>query len=95
MSSEDEFIYVVEGELVLIGDDGEETLATGTCAGFPGRTGERPSSRQSVRFSGKLYRDRHPLAERALALPGRRSGSDVKSPADVRFTHRDGEPYET
>ena len=32
---QDEFIHVVEGELVLISDDGEVTLGAGLCAGFP------------------------------------------------------------
>lgn len=35
-SHEDELIYVLEGELVLITDDGEENLTAGMCAGFPG-----------------------------------------------------------
>lgn len=34
-SHEDEFVYVLEGELVLITDDGEQTLGPGMCAGFP------------------------------------------------------------
>ena len=33
-SAEDEFMYVVQGELVLITDEGEETLRPGDCAGF-------------------------------------------------------------
>ena len=32
--AEDEFIYVVQGELVLVTDAGEEILHTGDCAGF-------------------------------------------------------------
>ncbi|MBA3501526.1 MAG: cupin domain-containing protein [Deltaproteobacteria bacterium] len=36
---EDEFVYVVEGEVVLVTDGGEEVLHAGTCAGFP--AGER------------------------------------------------------
>ena len=36
---EDEFVYVVSGELVLIDDDGETAMAAGDCAGFKG--GER------------------------------------------------------
>ena len=32
---EDEFVYVVEGELVLVTDAGEQTLAAGMAAGFP------------------------------------------------------------
>lgn len=31
---EDEFVYVVEGELTLVTDAGEETLRAGDCAGF-------------------------------------------------------------
>jgi uncharacterized cupin superfamily protein len=33
-SHEDEFIYIVEGEVVLVTDAGEETLRVGDCAGF-------------------------------------------------------------
>jgi uncharacterized cupin superfamily protein len=32
---EDEFIYVLSGEVVLCTDAGEQTLTAGTCAGFP------------------------------------------------------------
>jgi uncharacterized cupin superfamily protein len=31
---EDEFVYVIEGEVVLVTDAGEETLRAGDCAGF-------------------------------------------------------------
>ncbi len=34
-TNEDEFVYVVEGELVLVDDDGEHVLTKGMCAGFP------------------------------------------------------------
>jgi uncharacterized cupin superfamily protein len=33
-SAEDEFIYILEGELVLVTDSGEEVLRPGDCAGF-------------------------------------------------------------
>lgn len=33
-SAEDEFVYVLEGEVVLVTDSGEETLRPGDCAGF-------------------------------------------------------------
>jgi len=32
---EDEFIYVLEGEVMLVTDAGEQTLAAGLCAGYP------------------------------------------------------------
>src|SRR5690606_1964700 len=34
-AAEDEFIYVLEGEVVLVTDHGEETLHAGDCSGFP------------------------------------------------------------
>jgi uncharacterized cupin superfamily protein len=35
---EDELIYVIDGELVLITDEGEQTMTAGSVAGFPART---------------------------------------------------------
>jgi len=32
---EDEFVFIVSGEVVLVTDAGEETLRAGDCAGFP------------------------------------------------------------
>ena len=32
---EDEFVFVLEGEVVLRTDEGEQTLVAGMCAGFP------------------------------------------------------------
>ncbi|MHA1109392.1 MAG: cupin domain-containing protein, partial [Alphaproteobacteria bacterium] len=34
-SRQDEFIYIIEGEPVLVTDDGETILGPGMCAGFP------------------------------------------------------------
>jgi uncharacterized cupin superfamily protein len=37
---EDEFVYVLDGEVVLITDGGEQTLRTGDCAGYPAGSGD-------------------------------------------------------
>lgn len=34
-SAEDEFVWVLEGEVILIDDDGEHVLRAGDCAAFP------------------------------------------------------------
>jgi uncharacterized cupin superfamily protein len=39
-SHEDEFVYVLEGELVLIEDGGETPLKAGDCAAFPKGSGD-------------------------------------------------------
>ncbi len=38
-SHEDEFVYVLQGELVLVEDGGETLLRAGDCAAFPKGTG--------------------------------------------------------
>jgi uncharacterized cupin superfamily protein len=35
---EDEFVYLLEGELVLVTDEGETVMKAGDCAGFPKNT---------------------------------------------------------
>ena len=37
---EEEFVYVLEGEVVLRTDAGEQTLRAGCCAGFPAGSGD-------------------------------------------------------
>jgi uncharacterized cupin superfamily protein len=37
---EDEFVYVLDGEVVLITDAGEQTLHGGDCAGYPAGSGD-------------------------------------------------------
>jgi uncharacterized cupin superfamily protein len=39
-TGEDEFIFVVEGEVVLVTDSGEEILRAGDCAGFKAGTAD-------------------------------------------------------
>lgn len=38
-SHEDEFVYIIEGDVVLIEDGGETTLHAGDCAAFPKGSG--------------------------------------------------------
>ncbi len=37
-AAEDEFVYVIAGEVVLVTDKGEEVLRAGDCAAFPANT---------------------------------------------------------
>src|SRR6186713_2531950 len=49
-SHEDEFLFVLEGELTLVEDDGETLLRAGECAAFPKgtRNGHHLKNRSSV-----------------------------------------------
>jgi uncharacterized cupin superfamily protein len=87
---EDEFVYVLEGELTLVTDGGEEVLKAGDCAGF--KAGD-PNGHHLQNRSAKdaVY----------LEIGSRLKGDDVHYPyIDLKhsgardcFTHVNGEPY--
>jgi len=91
---EDEFVYVLEGEVVLRTGAGEQLLRAGMCAGFPAgvedghqliNRGDRPA----------VYLE---VSNRDKADTARYSDPDVDliwSPphASGRFTRRDGTPF--
>jgi uncharacterized cupin superfamily protein len=87
---EDEFVYVLEGELTLIEDGGETVLRAGACAAFPKNTG-----------NGHHLINRSNATAVYLEI-GSRDPADIatcsdidmmSSNADGRFTHKDGTPY--
>ena len=89
---EDEFIYVVSGELVLVTNAGEQRLSSGMCAGFPAG---KPDGHCLVNRSGMdaVYLevgDRRP--EDAVTYPD----DDIAgraTPQGRHFTRKDGTPY--
>jgi len=89
---EDEFIYVVDGELTLITDAGEELLGPGMAAAFP--AGEANGHQL-------LNKSAHPASY--LEIGTRSAEEDAEYPdIDLRlqkragkvvFLHKSGEPY--
>jgi uncharacterized cupin superfamily protein len=90
-AAEDEFVLVVEGEVVLVTDAGEETLQAGDCAGFKagvpvGHQLQNRSQRDALVLE---IGSRRPEEEEVIY-----PGIDLKLPRGVRaFTHSDGTPY--
>jgi uncharacterized cupin superfamily protein len=89
-SDEDEFVYVLEGELTLVEDGGETLLHAGDCAAFPKGAG-----------NGHHLKN-HTLAVAVYLEVGSRNPNDMttcsdidmkSSNADGRFVHKDGTPY--
>ena len=91
-TAEDEFVWVVEGEVVLVTDQGEQSLHAGDCAGFKagvpnGHHMQNRSDREAV----------------LLEVGSRREDEDgcdypdidlVIRPGEETYRHRDGTPYE-
>jgi len=86
-SAEDELVYLLTGELVLVTDRGEEVLRTGDCAAFAKGVAD---GHHFINRSG---------ADAVYLEVGSRSGKDVCSYPDIdmildgQFRHRDGTPY--
>jgi uncharacterized cupin superfamily protein len=90
-SAEDEFIYVLEGELVLVTDDGEEILRAGDCAGFQGGT---PDGHQLQNRSGQEALYLEVGSRRAEHDEVTYPDIDLRAPKGrVGFTRADGRPY--
>lgn len=91
-SHEEELVYVLAGEVVLVTDAGEQLLTPGTCAGFPAGSGD---AHQLV--------NRGEVPAVYLEI-GSRDDADAVVYPDVdllwnapgqpgRYTRRDGTPY--
>jgi uncharacterized cupin superfamily protein len=88
--SEDEFVFVIEGEVVLITDSGEEILRVGDCAGFKAgiKDGHHLQNRSPADAVLLEVGSRKPEDE------GEYSDIDMRfSRGDARFVHKDGTPY--
>jgi uncharacterized cupin superfamily protein len=91
-SRQDEFIYILEGELVLVTDDGEQDLRPGMCFGFPaGGTGHHLSNRSKQDASYLEIGDRSPGD--AITYPNDDLEAALGPDRQWLFRHKDGTPY--
>ncbi|MFZ0610064.1 MAG: cupin domain-containing protein [Xanthobacteraceae bacterium] len=89
---EDEFVYVLEGEVVLIEDGGETALAPGDAAGFKAKSGNghhlvnrgnRDAVYLEVGTRSKHERVEYPDVDLLV----------IRDDEGFRYTHKNGEPY--
>jgi uncharacterized cupin superfamily protein len=91
-SKQDEFIYILEGEPVLVTDGGEMQLSPGMCAGFPAAGVAHQLVNRSDRDVVVLeIGDRTPGDEGSYPKDDLQAvlGADGK----WRFARKDGQPY--
>lgn len=92
-SKQDEFIYIVSGEAVLVTDAGETRLTAGMCAGFAAGTGDGHHL-QNRSLQDVLYLevgDRTPGD--AVIYPDDDLQAVLGSDGKWSFSHKDGTPY--
>ena len=92
-SHEDEFVYVLQGEVVLVSETGEEVLRAGQCAGFAAGVAD-----------GHHLQNRSQADAVVLEVGTRNPDEDAVDYPDIDmvcapertaigYTHRDGRPY--
>ncbi len=88
----DEFVYIVEGEVTLVTDDGREVLAAGDAAGF--RAGDANGHcLQNHTQAPTLVLE---IGSRVVSDGAHYSDIDLMAPPDGKpalYTRRDGTPY--
>ncbi|MBX6424568.1 MAG: cupin domain-containing protein [Variibacter sp.] len=90
--AEDELVYILEGEVVLVEDEGETVLKAGEAAGWKANSGNghhliNRTARDAVylEIGTRAPRDRVEYPEADLRI--------VKDENGVRRLHKSGEPY--
>lgn len=91
-SKQDEFVYILQGDPVLVTDEGEAQLSPGMCAGFPARGAAHQLVNRTS--SDVVYLE---VGDRTPGDEGEYPADDIKAAlgADGKwvFTRKDGTPY--
>lgn len=91
-SKQDEFVYVLEGSVTLVTDEGRVQLASGMCAGFKAGTGNGHCLINES-ASEVIYLE---VGDRTPADEGSYPDDDLKAilrNGSWQFLHKDGTPY--
>ena len=90
---EDEMVFVIEGEVVLRSDEGEQVLTAGTCAGFPAGKGNGHQlvnrSDRPARYLEISNRDREDSADYSDVDLAYRKGAQ----GQAIYSRKNGTPY--
>ncbi len=92
-SAQDEFVYMMEGELVLTTNAGDQTVTAGACIGFPAGTGDAHCfvNRSASDATFLVIGDRS--AGDSVTYPDVDLKAELDDNGALRFTRKDGTPY--
>ena len=90
-TNEDEFVYVLSGEVVLVTDAGEETLCAGDSAGFKANDGNGHCLQNRAAGDAVVLE----IGTRAEDATAYYSDIDMMVKTGAGYMHRDGTPYPT
>ena len=88
-TGEDEFVYVLSGEVTLVTDSGEEVLRAGDAAGFKANDGDGHCLQNRSADDVQVLE----IGTRVPDSMGYYSDIDMIVKPGTGYTHRDGTPY--
>jgi len=88
-TGEDEFVYVLSGEVTLVTDAGDEVLRAGDAAGFKANDGDGHCLQNRSAHDVQVLE----IGTRAPDSMGYYSDIDMIVKPGTGYTHRDGTPY--
>lgn len=89
-STEDEFVWVLEGEVTLVTDVGEEVLRPGDCAAFPAGKADGHHLVNRTNANVRVLEVGTRSADDRCAYP---EADMIAEPGEHFYRHRDGTPY--
>lgn len=92
-SKQDEFIYVVAGELVLRDDFGQQTLSAGMCIGFPAGQGNAHHLLNLSSDEAWYLEVGDRSSGDCVSYPDDDLRADMNPAQQWVFSHKDGRPY--
>src|SRR5438034_5372927 len=88
-TGEDEFVYVLSGEVTLVTDSGDEVLRAGDAAGFKANDGDGHCLQNRSAHDVQVLE----IGTRVPESMGYYSDIDMIVKPGTGYTHRDGTPY--
>jgi len=92
-ATQDEFIYIVSGNPVLVTNEGETQLSPGMCAGFLHGNGNAHNLINREKTDAVYLEIGDRSAGDAVLYPDNDLMANFEGPGNWRFTHKDGSPY--
>ena len=92
-SKQDEFVYMMEGELALNTDAGRRTVTVGDCVGFPAGTGDAHHFVNETDQDASFLVIGDRSSNDTVAYPDDDMAAKLDADGKLIITHKDGSPY--
>ncbi|MEP7206025.1 MAG: cupin domain-containing protein [Casimicrobiaceae bacterium] len=90
---EDEFVYVLAGELVPVSDAGEQVRGAGMCAGYPAGSGDVKTCSTAAQRRRSIPRSAAAASRTGRSIRTTTCSGSIEREDDLIAAHKDARPY--